>query len=508
MIRLVLLISILAVPAAAQTALTERPGRWISVPREEAPSVQAPVLEAPASGPLITAAPAPVVELSAPEVVTAVVPPRARPDTRPVPRPRVIELAVVVEPEPEPEPIADVAPIAEPAPIVESVLIVEPVPIEVAAAPSVRPLPRPRTDAAAAMAEAIAAQLADDARAIMAAPRVVPVATRIAPEEALAPVRAVVIPEVVIPEIVLPEAVAPEALAPAVAPELPPRSLTPPTVVPLLAAALSPVPLSIEPAAMAAVLLPARARTARPVAQPVAFIAPPIESTPILPRLRPSGPVASEALAPLRDVAAARLSAVLIPSVAGDVPRVPHLARALVPAFDPFPMSALPPSALAEGPYSMGRAIQPPRPFAESNAAVLTGAAPVVLARMPIPSRAAVPEAETPVTDPDAAVELPAPDVNALARMMEDAMICWRLADLSMEAQWARLSVDVALDETNVASAESIRFTGFAHVVSGAAEDAYRAAHGALMGCAGASANAPATASATLIFDRNGVRLQ
>ena len=103
---------------------------------------------------------------------------------------------------------------------------------------------------------------------------------------------------------------------------------------------------------------------------------------------------------------------------------------------------------------------------------------------------------------------LPEPDGLALARMVEDALICWRMAGLDAEARWARLSVDVALDETNRPAGASIRLTGFAHTVSGAAETAYRAAHAALMGCAEATENAPVTASATLVFDHSGVRVQ
>lgn len=483
MIRFILLFSVLADPVAAQTSLTEQPGGLITVPRTETL-----VMQAPASGPLIMSVRSPVVELSAPEIVTLIAPPQVAPSTRPVPRPRALEVAEVAEV--VVEAIEVVADVAVEVPVEAPVIVVA------AAAPSVRPMPRPQTDAAVAMAEALAAQIAADARAIMAsAPRAVPISTSIAPEDTLAPVQEILIPEVSAREI-----------APVV--QVLPRSLTPPAVIPALTAALSPVPLSIEPAAMAAVLLPASAARARPAVLPVAFNAPPLERAPILPRLRPSGPATLDFVAAFGVARTATLSAVLVPSIATDAPRVPRLARALAPAFDRFPLSALPPASLEAGPDSMTRAIQPPRPFAEANAAVLIGTASVIPARLPMPDPSPMPSFDGPPLDPEAAIVLPEPDASALARMMDDAMICWRMADLSVEAQWARVSVDVALDETNMPSAQSIRLTGFAHVVSGAAENAYRAAHSALVGCAEASENAPATTSTTLLFDRSGVRLQ
>lgn len=543
MIRSALFFSVLAGvfggPVAAQTALNERPGLWIAVPRAETT-----VMEAPASGPLITSEPAPVIELSPPEILTVVAPPRAVPvpDTRPVPRPRAVEGPVAPEltleileaafeaPAVTPErvvvdePVVEVAPIevAVIAPVIEDPPAgepepVEPAPLQIAAAPSVRPTPRPQTDAAVAMAEALAARLAADARAIVtSAPRDVPRTEDIAPENALAPVSQAPIPDVPAPLAPVIEATTRAPIptpspahtsAPTPAPTSA-RVLTPPAVIPVLTAALAPVSLSAQTTAMSAVLLPASSARARPLVQLVAFNAPPLETTPILPRLSPSGPTALDQIAQPAAGRTAPLSAVLLPSLAVQSTTMPRFARSRAPSYDRFPLSALPPSALPEGPYSMPLAIQLPHPLAEANAAVLIGQPTVIPARLPAPLSSPIPASDTPFTDPEAPVQLPAPDLSALARMMDDAMICWRMADLPVEAQWARISVDVALDERNMPSAGSIRLTGFAHVVSGAAEHAYRAAHSALIGCAEASGNEPATAAATVLFDRNGVRLQ
>jgi len=273
-------------------------------------------------------------------------------------------------------------------------------------------------------------------------------------------------------------------------------------------AALAPVPLSLQPTAMSAVLLPASSNGSRPLVQPVAFNAPPLEDTPILPRLRPSGPVVQDGVALLGAARPATLSAVLLPRAAPQPIQSPRLIRAAAPALDPFPLSALPPSSLPGGPDSLDRTTQPPQPLAEAHAAVVIIGSGTAPARVLPPIAPTLPAPEAAPIAPDAPIQLPAPDSAALARMMDEALICWRFADLSPEAQWARLSVDVALDQTNMPSASSIRLTGFAQVVSSAAEDAYRAAHAALVGCAEASANAPATTPATLLFDRNGVRLQ
>ncbi|ABD53891.1 hypothetical protein [Jannaschia sp. CCS1] len=433
MIRFALLFSVLAAPAVAQTAPDDRPGRWIA-----APAPQGDVLQAPASGPLITTEPAPHIVLTPPEPASVMVAPAAAPDTQPVPRP-------------------------------DATAIAEPVPAQVVAELQTDPV------------------LAD--RALVDPPLVDPAL--------IARIEAIVSDEVLDPQ-----AEAPHSGGAA----------QPPDVPPMLTVAFRPSAPSDLPVRATEDLLPApppdSGRDAQPVPQPVAVLMPPLETTPILPRLSPSGPAAQDIVTTFPPSQAARLSAVLLPSPVTPTAPPLHLARAPAPVRDPFPMSALPPSALPEGPDTLGRLIQPLRPLPEANAAVLIGQPSVIPARLPVPTPSFTPSADRPALDPEAPIILPEPDARALARMMEDAMICWRMADLDTEAGWARLSVDVALDETNRPSAASIRLTGFAHTVSGAAESAYRAAHAALTGCAEATESAPATASATLVFDRSGVRLQ
>ncbi|WP_341862561.1 hypothetical protein [Gymnodinialimonas sp. 57CJ19] len=553
MIRFVIVFSILAAPLAAQTALQDRPGRWIGNPRLSEPSATpAPVLEAPASGPLISAGPAsgpllgatsdpePVIVLTAPETSILLTPPvevstaarPAVPDTRPTPRPARAVADVAVEEEVEvaalpvdlaPDAAVEVASVASLPEMPTVAVTVEPTPapvaedppLEIAALSERRPAPRPEAEATAAMAEALAAELQASAHAITtAAPRTVPQTHDIAPEEALAPVSLMDVPEVPAPVSAVPVRALPEATAPIVpspvlsAPVVTARDLSAPAAVPVLAAAslVAAHPSATTPSS--AVYLSTSPTNARPVVQTVAFVMPPLDQAPILPRLHPSGPWALEAIARLDSPQVAQLSAALLPVASPQPDAVARLGRSAMPSHDPFPLSALPPSALAQGPDAMARTIQPPFPFAEGHAAVVFGAAPVVPVRSPVMAPAALPERDAQVTDPDAPVALPAPDAGAVARMMDDAMICWRLADLPAEAQWAQLSVDVALDETNMPSAPSIRLTGFAHVVSGAAEQAYRAAHAALMGCAEATAQEAATAPTTLIFDHSGVRIR
>lgn len=570
MIRFVIVFSILAAPLSAQTALQDRPGRWITNPRLAEPSATpAPVLEAPASGPLITAGPPSgpmlspaseteqVVVLTAPETSNLLTPPvevstavrPAAPDTRPMPRPVRVVTGAVVEDVLEVaalplDPVvaaaveaafAEIPPDASTVAVATDPLpapIAEDVPLQIAAWPEPSPAPRPEADATAAMAEALAAELQVSARAITTAtPRAVPQTDDIAPEDALAPVQITVVPvgpapqaPVPVPTPVLPDATAPDVLSSVVtAPVVVARDLPTAAPVPVMPENIDLVAPEAVPLLSAASFDAARPGLATPspavyistsptnspsVVQPVAFVMPPLEDAPILPRLHPSGPWAMETIAGLTSPQVLQLSVALLPAAVTRPDAVARLGRSAMPSHDPFPLSALPPSALAQGPDAMERAIQPPFPFAEGNAAVLFGAAPVVPVRLPAMAPAALPERDAPVTDPDAPVVLPAPDAGAVARMIDDAMICWRLADLPAEAQWAQLSVDVALDETNMPSAASIRLTGFAHVVSGAAEQAYRAALAALMGCAEATAHAAATAPTTLIFDRSGVRIR
>ncbi len=260
--------------------------------------------------------------------------------------------------------------------------------------------------------------------------------------------------------------------------------------------------------AISAVLLPDVMRFVASAVPPRGSSMPALERAPILPNLRPSGPVVLDAMGAFEVAPSVSVSAVLIPDVTRGPAPVVSLMMVATPALDPFPFSALPPSALPNAPEALTRTTAPHTPFAVVNAAVeITGPdmAPMRVLPMIAPARPLVVE---PPMDPDAAPEMPLPDAGAIARLIEDAQICWGMADLPVEAQWAEVSVDVALDEWNMPSAASITFTGFAHVASGAAEDAYRAAHSALTGCAMASEHTPATAAATLLFDRNGVHLR
>lgn len=480
LVRFTLLLGLVSAPLAAQTALEDRPGRWISNPRageavQSAPSGTLPVLEAPASGALTAPAPSPRFIVRAPSAsdgplltptgTISIAGQRPVPRTRPVQRPAEVASVEV--------PLED----AGPAQVIDT---------ETAGAAAAVPAPAPGPQVAEtlATAEAIAADIAAQARAIAsAAPRPVPGPEPLAPTEAV-------------------------ASADPVAPGLSTIGRVAPAVVPALSVASWSDMAPSSPRAGAAVLRIEEAPRARALVRPAAFAMALPDQAPILPRLTPSGPSAAVRVVAL---AAPEVSSGAGPSrrPGAEIPtRLPRLRRAAAPAFDPFPRSAPTPRVAGAAPETLLRAIQPPRPYARSNSAVVFGHAPILPARLPVISAPLSPSREAPVTDPDVAVTLPEPDPGALARMMNDATICWRLADMPVEAQWARLSVDVALDETNMPASQSIRLTGFAHAVSSAAEDAYRAAHGALVACAEATENRPATAAATLIFDRNGVRLR
>lgn len=558
---------LLAGPVSAQSLIVdpvgERPGRWISVPPAPEP---APVLEAPSAAPLIPTVQAPSVVMVAPEAAPVIEPPRAAPDTRPVPRPSIevaevlpevaqvpviaAEVARALE-EPLPEaasidlaPVVEVAQAPAPAPLEPpridtapdtAISDVAPTPVETAPV-DVAALPDPIVTAAlegldaAAMAEALATELAVQARQItLAGPREIPQADldigQLLPagvtEVAFAPPVEVV--EQVEPLLSTgpdtsatpqpePGSELDEAALAAINDVLQgladdaTRGFAPSAPEPEFVLQVAALPSA--QATVSDVLLPRMARSAAPVAPPLGAIMPTLERTPILPRLSPSGPPALDRVNALEAVSSSRLSAVLLPNASPVPTRIPNVTQVAFPGLDLFPYSALPPSALPGGPEALARTIAPRAPFAEMNAAVLiTGPdlAPLRV-RAPLPSVMPAP-GEAPV-DPDRAPELPAPDALAVARMIEDAQICWRLADLTVEAQWAEVSIDVALDEWNMPSAGSITFTGFAHVVSSAAEDAFRAAHSSLMGCAMASENTPATSATTLLFDRNGVHLR
>jgi len=262
---------------------------------------------------------------------------------------------------------------------------------------------------------------------------------------------------------------------------------------------------------MAAVLLPDAPGGWRPVPQPSGVAVPRPDPAPVLSRSRPPAPAAIEVVRGPAAPWSAPLSAVLLPQMPSDPPNppdAPRWTRAAVPGPDLFPASALPPGSLPDGPEAATRAIQPPTRWAEPMAAVLVS--PPVAGLIPVaaPGLPDMPVRDAAPVSPDAPIRLPEPSGQAVARMIDDAVICWRMADLSPEARWAEITVDVALDETNMPAEASIRLTGFRGVVSGAAAGAYRAARSALAGCAEATGAAPATETVALVFDRSGIRLR
>lgn len=270
-------------------------------------------------------------------------------------------------------------------------------------------------------------------------------------------------------------------------------------------------------APMAAVLVPLAPGRSRPQPRPTGVLVQPPDPdaapAPVVARPRPRGPQAQDALhgpgSPWTDPQ----SAVLLPQ-RPEMPQrpvlpppAPHLARAMAPGADAVPVSALPPGTLPDGPEAMRRARQPPAPVAAAMAAVLVAPPAPLAARMLLPGGPAAPVRDVAPVSPEAPIPLPEPQPQAVARVIDAAMSCWRRADLSPEARWAEIAVAVALDENDRPVEASIRLTGFrGGVVSGAAADAYRAAHGAVSACAAASGARPATEAATLIFDRSGIR--
>ena len=462
-------------PVVAQTTpITDRPGRWVSVgpaqPEAEAPvRIVAPALEIEEVAPV--AGPEPVVVEPAPsEPIVRIATPT--PDTlRPLQRPTP---AVAVEE-------ADVA-------------------LEVAA-PDVRPVPRPQTAELADVAAALADELATAALNIVTTPL-----TDIPPVEVAGlevfDVDPAPVPTQIVPlgrERVVPADDFVVQVTEVVVSEFPVQQ-------PVVADG-PPVPLNpIEVSGMSAVLLPAIAQAQQVALRPSVLMLPGDDAAPIRSRPRPRGPEANEAVLGLGDAPApTRLAAVLMPGLASVEPRIAAVARMPVPPHDPFPMSALPPSALPEGPAALERVVIGPAPHPARMAAVLVAARATPTPQMDLPAMPERPLDEDLFVSPERPPDLPAPDPFAIARLVEETGYCWRLANLGPEARWAELRVDVALDETNHASALSIQLTGFGRVLSSAAEEAYRAAHDALLGCGAATAAEPATAAATLVFDRNGI---
>ncbi len=520
--RSALMVSLMASvsPLAAQTALNDRPGMWISV-QPAASDTEAQTLTAPEAAPLITAEPSGGVVLDAtgggsgvilehPSIAAISEETPAAPSTRPTPRPDGLVVAAAPNPEialeevPEqqtlfiaidaaysgPRPRQRPREVAEPvAPQAEALLVPNTEIVEEAAAPapaeaSPIDIAGVEIDEAAALAAELAALLASDAHDIMAAAPLVAADTVPALDD--------LTPE----DIVVASAFAASEATPPQAP------------IPTAVQAVAVLSSRNQPAALSAVLLPGASAGARPTVQPAAFLVPREDRAPILSRPLPEGPLAQENVTAPEVELPASLAAVLMPGPTTVPGRAEGLSFAALPLPDMFPYSALPPELLPNGPDAQARAIPPVAPVPEAMAAVLMTdprPAPPQLAPLALPD---MPVSDALPLDPDAAPELPAPDASALARMIADAEICWQYADLAAEAGWARLSVSVALDEMNMPSAQSIQLTGFAHVMSSSAAEAFEAARGALIGCAEASGSEPATRPATLLFDRNGVRLR
>lgn len=455
-----------ASPLAAQSTLSDRPGSW--VPVQPASQPQGQVLSAPQAAPLLTAEPSggvllevrdggqaailsapdfggPVLET--PEAVTE------EPGPRPTPRPvdlEVPELVAVAE--------VDAAPAApEVAPVVIVTTYTGP-----------RPSQRPREVAG------LAGTVPTAARALVI------VAPSEVPDEVL---------EAAVAE---PAPVDPAALAPT------------PTAVDSVAA----MSMRHLPANRSAIALPSPITPARAVAQPAAFVAPPEDLGPVLSRPLPVGPDLVEEIAALSPAFSAPLSAVLVPAISDAPSRAIQPGVAAAPLPGRFPMSALPPGVLPGGPESLSFVREPSPALPVTMAAVLIGErtpAPIRVARITLPD---MPGVDEPPRDPEAGPVLPDPDAVVLARVVTEAEICWQFAELHGDAAWASLSVEVALDEMNMPTLESVRLTGFSHAISSSAAEAFNAARGALAACAEATSAEPATAAATLVFDREGVRLR
>ncbi|MEJ6392460.1 hypothetical protein V8J82_04280 [Gymnodinialimonas sp. 2305UL16-5] len=278
-------------------------------------------------------------------------------------------------------------------------------------------------------------------------------------------------------------------------------------IAPPMVQAVRSVPHISEPFPTAPILASSRdAVVIEPM--PVALIAPARDMAPSARSVRLAAPAVLEQVDRLRPVSARSVAAILMPGASPQPSPPARSGFAAAPRPDPFPISALPPTALPAGPDAFDAVRAAPLPVPEAMAAVLLAPQidgldlPLGPPMPDLPRRSAVPR------DPNAPIPLPEPDRYAIALLVQEAEICWRAARLGPEARWATLSVDVALDETNSAAAGSIRLSGFRHVLSSAASEAYSAARAALIGCGAASDGVPVTALTTIRFDPEGVRLQ
>lgn len=505
-------------PVAAQSTRTE--GSRVLITVEQISPAEAQVLTVPEFGPLITGeatgGASSGVLLDATGGGRGVILDYPTAGAAPVGTPSVVMADPAPRPDPRPEPrpaglgVAD-APIAEPDEVPDEVVVI----LVDAESSGPRPSQRPREVAEAEpdaritpVEDAVTADSAVDEVVITAAvvPRPTPVP---APEPELEPARG------------LDPAPAPPTIEPAPAVSDIELALTPSVIEPTTTpsdVALAPTPSATEivdgivsrapTASRSAVLLPDPFSGARPDVQPAAFAVPRQDRAPVAPGLQSGGPAVQEGMDTPQAPAFVTVSAALMPGVSIPPSRVEPVAFTTLPTPDPFPYFALPRGSLPAGPDAQDRATRTPAPVSEPMAAVLLGEprrAPVQLAPLSLPD---MPLTGEPPRDPEGEPDLPRPDATALARLVTEAEICWQYADLAADASWASLSVEVALDEMNMPAAQSIRLTGFANVMSSSASEAYHAARGALIACAEATQAEPATAAATLVFDREGVRLR
>ncbi len=498
-----LLLMGVASPAAAQSTPSE--GSRVLITVEQVSPEEAQVLTVPEFGPLITGGASGGVLLDATGGGRGVILDYPSVADGPVGAAAVVAADPPPRPEPRPTGLGVVeAPVEAPEEVV--VILVD------AQSSGPRPSQRPRE-----VAEAAPIAPEDDAEAENSAVEEVVIAAAPLPRPSPEP-----LPE---PSPAPSQALDPAPTAPTIEPaargseiEL---AMTPLGIEPAPAAsdiALAPTPSATEivarivsrtpPASRSAVRLPDPMSGARPDVQPAAFAVPRQDRAPVAPGPLSDGPAVQEGVGAPQAPAFVAVSAALMPGVSVPPSRVAPLDFAARPTPDPFPYFALPRGSLPAGPDNLDRATRPPEPVPERMAAVLLGepgTAPVPLAPLSLP---AMPRAGEPPRDPEGGPVLPSPDATSLARLVTEAEICWRFADLAADAAWASLSIEVALDEMNMPSAQSIRLTGFSNVMSSSASEAYQAARGALIACAEATEAEPATAAATLVFDREGVRLR
>lgn len=407
------------------------------------------VIQAPSAGPLLPLESAPSVGLIAPEGTAAIIAPEPSEQFRPVPRPLTVERAAA------------------------------------ATVPTLQPVRRPDWVEAAFVAATDAAR--EEGEGDVAAFDAVQLAD--SPDVAEVPESVETPAEVDVPT------------APAVE-----RDVTPPFVS-LVAVEFS----AFDTVSEVGVTLPDVAPVTLSGVPPVAAVRPVLEPAPIVPRPIPPSPEVGAVEGALEAPQLQPLSALVIPSLGAQPAVLARVERLPEPSFARPTISTVARRVFGPGPESLTEVRAPAVPMVlatEAGAAVQLGSPLGLPLRVALIAPLQAPMRDGPIAIDNPVRVLPTPDTSAVARMISSAEICWELAELPAEARWAEVSVDVALDQTNMPSEGSIRLTGFAGVVSGAAEIAYRAAVDSLTGCAEATDNRPATMDVTLVFDRRGVRLQ